>query len=811
MFPWKYAIVGLAALASAPAAPVDYLRDVKPVLAAHCYRCHGASQQKGGLRADTVSALRAGGDAGPAVGTGGPDDSLLLKVILGTHDEISRMPYKKAPLAEADVAHIRAWLAAGAPAPDHEEPQSAQHWAFIPPDRGTPPRPMQAGWVRNPIDAFILARLEQEKISPAPEADRLTLLRRASLDLTGLPPTPDEVAAFLADARLDAYERAVDRLLASPHFGERWARPWLDVARYADSNGYSIDAPRQIWRYRDWVVTALNRDQPYDQFVIEQLAGDLLPGATVQQRIATGFNRNTQINKEGGIDAEQFRIEAVLDRVNTFGTAFLGLTVSCAQCHDHKFDPISQRDYYALFAFFNNTVEDGHGGNRLGGMLSFAADGTPEPDLTGPLEAANAAVQALLDRPEAGAAVERWRASLTPEGRGKLRSASLRTVADVPWANQTLAQRRQSYAAAAPADADFKARNAELSRLERRDGGASHTLVMQELPQPRQSHLFIKGDFTRLGAKVTPAAPAVLAPIRVERPNRLDLARWLFDPAHPLTARVMVNRLWQGYFGRGLVETENDFGTQGIPPSHPALLDWLAAEFRERRWSMKAIHRLVVTSATYRQSSRARPDLDVADPLNQLLARQARLRLEAELVRDVALAASGLLAPRLGGPPVYPPQPDGVMSLGQNRRAWTPSEGPDRHRRGLYTHYWRATPHPALAVFDAADSFSACTRRLRSNTPLQALTLLNDRQFVEFAEALGARLLREGGPDDQARLALGFALCVARPPSAVEQERLTALLRRLRTPGPDAAASEADIWTTIARVLLNLDETITRE
>jgi hypothetical protein len=811
MLKWTYAVIGLAGLATASAAPVDYVRDVKPILAAQCYRCHGASQQKGGLRADTVAGLRAGGDAGPAVAAGRPDDTLLLRVILGTHDDISRMPYKKPPLAAGDIARIRDWLAAGAPAPEHEEPESARHWAFVAPERPTPPSPTKADWVRNPLDAFILARLEQEKTSPAPEADRHTLLRRVSLDLTGLPPSPADVAAYLADQAPGAYERAVDRLLASPHFGERWARPWLDVARYADSNGYSIDAPRQIWRYRDWVVQALNRDQPYDQFVIEQLAGDLLPRPTVEQRIATGFNRNTQINKEGGIDAEQFRIEAVLDRVNTFGTAFLGLTVGCAQCHDHKFDPISQKDYYALFAFFNNTVEDGHGGNRLGGMLAFAEDGSPEPDLTSQLESATAAVLALLDRPESAAAVEQWRASLNPESRGKLRPASLRTVADVPWANQTTVQRRQSYAAAAPADADFKARNAELSRLERRDGGASHTLVMQELPRPRESHLFIKGDFTRPGDRVTPATPAILAQLKAERPNRLDLARWLFDPAHPLTARVMVNRIWQGYFGRGLVETENDFGTQGLPPSHPALLDWLATEFMARNWSMKAMHRLIVTSATYRQASRARPDLEVADPLNKLLARQSRLRLDAELIRDTALAASGLLEPRLGGPPVYPPQPDGVMNLGQNRRTWTPSEGADRHRRGLYTHYWRATPHPALAVFDAADSFSACTRRLRSNTPLQALTLLNDRQFVEFAAALGARLIREGGPDDRSRLALGFALCVARPPTAAEAERLTALLRRLRTPGPDGTAGEADTWTTIARVLLNLDETITRE
>jgi hypothetical protein len=335
---------------------------------------------------------------------------------------------------------------------------------------------------------------------------------------------------------------------------------------------------------------------------------------------------------------------------------------------------------------------------------------------------------------------------------------------------------------------------------------------MQELPQPRESVVFIKGDFTRPGDRVTPAAPAILPPIAAANPNRLDLARWLFDPAHPLTARVMVNRIWQQYFGRGLVETENDFGTQGLPPSHPALLDWLATEFVAQHWSMKAMHRLIVTSATYRQSSRARPDLEVVDPVNRLLARQSRLRLDAELVRDAALAASGLLVPRLGGPPVYPPQPDGVMNLGQNRRSWTPSEGADRHRRGLYTHFWRATPHPALAVFDAADSFSACTRRLRSNTPLQALTLLNDQQFFEFAGALAERIAREGGPTDASRIDFAFKACLSRPPAPMETERIAGLLHQLQAPadgGPAATPHEA--WVTVARVLLNLDEAITRE
>jgi mono/diheme cytochrome c family protein len=812
MLSWKLAVFAavLATALRAAIAPVDYTRDVKPIFRQHCYRCHGASQQKGGLRADTVAFLIAGGDIGPAFKAGNSGASLLVQAILGMHDDIAQMPYKKPPLGEGEIAKIRAWIDAGAPAPDTEEPEKDLHWAFVAPKRPEPPHIDRASWARNPIDRFVGARLEQEKIVPAPEADRVTLLRRVSLDLIGLPPSPAEVAAFTADTSSDAYDRVVERLLASPHFGERWARPWLDVARYADSDGYSIDAPRKIWKYRDWVVAALNRDLPYDQFVIEQLAGDLLPNATIDQKIATGFNRNTQINKEGGIDAEQFRIEAVLDRVNTFGTAFLGLTIGCAQCHDHKFDPISHRDYYSLFAFFNNTVDDGHGANRLGGALLFQDEGQADLKIADDVIAAREALKQQLENK--GEVVEAWRKLLTPEKRAKLRPTSLRAATDVPWENQTFAQRRATYAAARPDDAEYRARNSELTQLERQESMANSTLVMEELPKPRESTIFIKGDFTRRGERVTPATPDVLPSLKAEHPNRLDLARWLFQPENPLTARVMVNRVWQQYFGRGIVETENDFGTQGTAPTHPELLDWLASEFVAQQWSMKALHRLIVTSATYRQSSRVRPDLEIVDPINKLLARQSRLRLEAEIVRDVALAASGKLVTKLGGPPVYPPQPDGVMSLGQVKRSWRPSEGSDRFRRGLYTHWWRATPHPALAVFDAADGFSACTRRLRSNTPLQALTLLNDQQFFEFASALAERIQREGGADDSAKIGFGFKLCVARSPTTQEKERLLELLQQLQTSaGSEAAATPHEAWTTVARVLLNLDETITRE
>ena len=813
MLSWKPIAVGfaLATTLSAATAPVDYVRDVKPILAQTCYKCHGPSQQKGGLRADTAAFLREGGDAGASFKPGDSAASIMVQAILGTHDDISRMPYKKPPLADAQIALIRAWIDQGAVAPANEEPAKDVHWAFVAPERPVPPEiKKRESKIENPIDAFILARLEKEKIAPAPEADPVTLLRRVSLDLTGLPPTPEEIAKFSADNSPGAYASAVERLLASPHYGERWARPWLDVARYADSNGYSIDAPRQIWKYRDWVVAALNRDLPYDQFVIDQLAGDLLPNATVEQKTATGFNRNTQINQEGGIDPEQFRIESVLDRVGTFGTAFLGLTVGCAQCHDHKFDPIKQREYYQLFAFFNNTVEDGHGKTTPGGTISFPEEKDSSANLAAELEEARLAVERHINT--LGGEAVKWMTVLTEAERGKLKPNTLRSAVEIPWEKQDFLQRRAVFAAARPDDAEFKTANAKLFTLERNEARLVTTLVMSELPKPRDSWIFIKGDFTRHGDPVTPGTPKILPPLNAENPTRLDLAKWLFDPAHPLTARVMVNRVWQQYFGRGLVETENDFGTQGIAPSHSELLDWLATEFAAQKWSLKALHRLIVNSATYRQSSRARPDLEIADPLNKLLARQSRLRLDAEIVRDVALGASGLLVAKLGGAPVFPPQPDGVMNLGQNRRPWNASEGESRYRRGLYTHFWRATPHPALAVFDAADGFSACTRRLRSNTPLQALTLLNDKQFFEFAGALAARIEKEGGNDEASRLVFAFRLCTSRAPSANETQRLTDLLRQLQTPaGDQPAATPREAWTTIARVLLNLDETITRE
>ena len=813
--PWvsRTLFTALAAAFALPAfaAPVDFNREIQPILSDNCYHCHGpdASGRKAGFRLDLHEAAFAGGKSGLAsVVPGKPDESELVARVF-SHDSEEIMPSSDSnkTLTAAQKDLLRRWVAEGA--------VWGEHWAYVAPKRpavpSVPTTGNQQSASANPIDAFIRARLAAEKITPAPEAPRATLVRRVTLDLTGLPPTIAEVAAFVRDDRPDAYERLVDRLLASPHYGERQARPWLDVARYSDSNGYSVDAPRQIWKYRDWVVAALNRDQPYDQFVIEQLAGDLLPHPTTEQLIATGFNRNTQINQEGGIDPEQFRIESVMDRVATFGSAFLGLTVNCAQCHDHKFDPIPQADYYRLFAFFNNTVDDGHGENVPGGRLSFASETGPADTFVTEIAHVRAALATFLE-PYAKD-YPAWRASVTPEAREKLKQ-NVATALTLTWDKLTINQRRAIFLTFGGANAEFSALNEKLTALEHHESKATMTLIMSELPQPRDTTIFIKGDFTRHGAKVAPGAPSVLPPLAATNPNRLDLARWLFDPANPLTARVMVNRIWQQYFGLGLVETENDFGSQGAPPTNPELLDWLATEFSAQKWSMKAMHRLIVTSATYKQSSLARPDLDLADPLNKLLARQNRTRLDAEIIRDVALSASGLYEPRLGGPPVYPPQPDGVMNLGQSRRAWIPSTGPDRYRRALYTHMWRATPHPAVAVFDAPDGFSTCTRRLRSNTPLQALTLLNDLQFFEFAGALAARIQRAGGTTDSARLDYAFNLCVSRAPTPRERTRLLDFLHDLqqppKAPATDPAATPEEAWTMVARVLLNLDETITR-
>ncbi len=803
---------------------VDYLRDIKPILAKNCYACHGAKVQMRGLRLDTAASVLKGSERGPVVVPGKSGESRLIAAVTGAEGVI-RMPFNKAPLAKEEIALLKAWIDLGAKAPAGEQADDGKsrstHWAFVPPARPPLPTVKNRQWVRNEIDRFILARLQQaapggaaaekEGIASSPEADRVTLIRRLSLDLLGLPPSIEEVDAFVADTRPNAYERLVERLLQSPHYGERWGRHWLDLARYADSNGYSIDAPREMWKYRDWVIDALNRDLPFDQFIIEQIAGDLLPNATLDQKIATGFHRNTSLNQEGGIDKEQFRIEAVADRVSTTGQVFLGLTLGCARCHDHKYDPIAQREYFQLFAFLNNADE-------------------PTLDLAAPEEIAKRDAirpQLRLLEKELQNYQSQWLKNLPEEQRRKLKP-EIFTIINLQPDQRDERQKQILEEFLQTQDIGLRERIATITELKKREPKFPTTLVMQELATPRETYIHLGGDFTRKGEPVSPGTPGVLHPLPpAKNPNRLHLARWLVDPANPLVARVAVNRLWQQYFGKGLVETENDFGTQGSPPTHPELLDWLATEFIARGWRQKAMHRLIVTSAAYRQSSKHRPDLAERDPYNRLRARQARLRLEAEIIRDAALTASGLLNRKVGGPSVFPPQPDGLFRFTQIPRVWTPSGGSDRYRRGMYTHFWRSAPYPALMVFDAPDSIATCTRRIRSNTPLQALTLLNDQAFVELAQGLAARVLKEGPANDAERIRYAFRLSLARHPSPAESQRLQQFLRQqleeFRAAPQEAAAlvpanlsskpdnTQLAAWTAVARVLLNLDEFITRE
>jgi mono/diheme cytochrome c family protein len=796
-------------------AAVDYLSQIKPVFRQHCYSCHGLRSQKGGLRVDTVAHLLKGGSRGPAIVPGKSQASLLLRVLRGQEEDPPRMPLGKEPLSAEQIALIARWIDQGAPFPKDETPDDGRsHWAFRPPVRPPIPSVRNPLWVRNPIDAFILARLEAEGISPSPPADKVTLIRRVYLDLIGLPPSPAEVDAFVADNRPDAYEQLVERLLSSPHYGERWARHWLDVARYADTHGYTIDGPREMWKYRDWVIEAFNRDMPYDQFLTEQMAGDLLPDATVEQKIATGFHRNTMINQEGGIDPEQFRVEAVADRIHTIGVGILGLTLNCARCHDHKYDPISQREYFQLFAFFNNQDEP---------TITLA-----EPELVAKQQAIQAKLREAVQQAEA--AQKAWLKRLSDSEREKL-PRHIQVILNLGFEQRDRRQKETLLQFVRDRDEAFYRALATLAELEAQMPKLPTAMILQERKTPRETRIHIQGDFTRPGERVEPGVPKVLNPLpdsprlRAGKPNRLDFAAWLVAPDNPLTARVMVNRIWQHYFGKGLVETENDFGLQGSPPSHPELLDWLAVEFRESGWRLKHLHRLIVTSATYRQSSQARPELAEKDPNNRLLARQNRLRLEAEYIRDSALAVSGKLERRIGGPSVYPPQPDGVYSFTQVPRQWPTSSGPDRFRRGLYTWLQRSAPYPALIVFDAPDGTSSCTRRVRSNTPLQALTLLNDPAYFELAQAFGERIVREAPAEDDKRIAYAFRLALCRSPSDAEMRLLrdfvgkqrAALrnqvqeIRRLAPHAPAELALDQAVFTLLGRALMNLDEFITRE
>ncbi len=820
--------------------PVDFARDVQPMLAAHCHKCHGPAKQESGFRLDSAGALLLGGNSGAAVVAGKADESLLIQAVSGS-EEVAKMPPKGPGLEPAQIAILKRWVDEGAKVPrasaSAELERKTDHWSFQPLADPQPPPVKNIASVRNPIDAFVLARLEAAGLQLAPEADKATLIRRVCLDLLGLPPSVEQIDEFFSDRANDAYERLVDRLLGSPHYGEHWARHWLDVARYADSNGYTIDSGRSIWKYRDWVIGALNRDLPFDQFTIEQLAGDMLSGAQLDQQIATGFHRNTLVNEEGGTDPEQFRIEAVVDRVSTTGAAFLGLTLGCARCHDHKYDPISQRDFYRLFAIFNNADEP---------MLQVPTD--QQAKEMPALLAEIAQVEKRLAEVDANSAGRQadWEGKLSAgaeiNGGGSATAGAPDVPKLAPAVREALAtpapQRTPEQSEALklefqkvdPERVPLATRIVELKQSQKQmTASITTTLVLRERAKPRETHIHVRGDFLHPGALVQPGVPAVLPPIvpRGDQPDRLDFARWLVDPRNPLTPRVTVNRIWQAYFGQGLVGTENDFGLQGDRPTHPQLLDWLARRLIENGWSFKAMHRVIVTSATYRQSSGMRADLSAADPYNKLLGRQQRLRLEAETIRDSALAASGMLSREIGGPGVYPPQPQGIYRFTQQVKFWGENKDSDRYRRGMYTYFWRSSPYPFLKTFDAPDAVVACTRRPRSNTPLQALTLANDRAFYEIAQGFASRLMAEPAAGDNQRIRTAFRRCLTREPTAEELSSLGEYFAAQRKRFDDAPQdvdlvapsnvpsgfdrSQAAGWTMLARVLLNLDEFITRE
>jgi len=998
-----YAAVSLIFAASAlPAAStVDYTTDIKPIFRSQCYSCHQGEKANAGLHLDSKASVFAGGVSGAAIVPGNGKESSIVKRLVST-DVRTRMPLGGTPLPAEKIELIRTWIDQGAPWPDEE--RTSTHWSYIKPARPAIPKVANSAWVRNPIDAFVLARLEKEGLKPSAEASKETLIRRVSLDLVGLPPSVEEVDRFVADQSPDAYEKLIDKLFASPHYGERWARPWLDLARYADTNGFEADRRRFIWKYRDWVIGALNRDMPFDEFTIEQLAGDMLPNATVEQKIATGFHRNTMFNEEGGVDRADFHWQFLVDRVNTTATVWLGSTLGCAQCHNHKYDPFTQKEYYQFLAFFDNaetgTDEDGpyvepkielptpeqessrkklqaeiheldqktktstpelereqaewertvigaeknwstldpaalkttdgttltrksdgvitaSGDNPrnetyiieaktgIAGITGIRLEALPDASLPrgGPgrdaygnffltafeVEAAPAAAQGRFEkiafqeivadngkikdkkitqlwtvdasredqrlprqivfvtnqpfgsgdtmlrvriRQESefsGQGVGRFRLSVTstPDPAAIVTvSHKLRSVLSVAGSARTEEQKKELAEYFRSTTPSLKNERARLkdARKELEDLGIASTLVMRDRPtfERLSTNLRIRGGFLNKGDLVYANVPAVLPPLAESMlPNRLGLARWLVSKENPLTARVTVNRFWEQFFGRGIVDTLEDFGTQGSRPTHPELLDWLAMEFMERGWSMKALQRLIVTSATYRQSSKVTPDIEERDPYNRLLARGARFRLEAEMVRDVTLAASGLLSAKMGGPSVFPPQPEGIWDIPYNDEKWEVSQGEDRYRRGLYTFIRRTAPYPSMLNFDATSREICTVRRVRTNTPLQALSALNDPAFFEAAQALAKRVVAGGGPEARKRAELLFRTCMARKPKPEELDRILSWEHQERTYFEEhrndaarmtgAADPELAAWTMLSNVLLNLDETMTRE
>ncbi len=970
------ASLGCFVLAGASLAePVSFGRDIRPILATQCFKCHGPDEntRQGGLRLDTFEgATLAAESETPAIVPGKPDEGLFL-ARLTTHDVDDRMPPAEVgpALDESTVETLRQWISEGA--------VYEAHWAFVKPVKAPLPRPADPLWLRNAIDFFIADGLEGAGLAPTPEADKYTLIRRVYLDLTGLPPSPEVIEAFIADTSPVAYEKVVEELLASPRYGERWARVWLDIARYADTKGYEADRHRDIWRYRDWVIDAFNQDMPFDQFTIEQFAGDMLPDATMEQQLATAFHRNTMTNDEGGTDNEEFRTAAIIDRVNTTMSAWMGLTMACAQCHTHKYDPITQREFYQFYAFLNQTQDADLFPEESPVLPTPTAEQRRELDfLTQRLNRVSDVFNNSL--PERTPEQEAWEITLAEEGGvpnvtpweslGPIPQEDFETAYDADggldpstteltapegfgwqerpdWADKTIHKldgqvaitylRRtitsaeglaypikvgsndairiwlngtevhsnkvmrgitqgsdaltlnleagknlllmkivnagsayafsyesayagipQNIVALAKASAGERSAEeaAELrhyyrdnvarelapirkeltqirAELKRVGDAVPKTPVLRDLPpdQQRVTRVFEKGSFLNPGDEVIPGTPVAFHPMPYDAPrNRLGLARWLVDEANPLTARVLVNRFWEQFFGIGLVETAEDFGTQGELPVNQPLLDWLAVDFMEQGWSMKSLCRVIVNSAAYRQA----PTLDAErlkkDPYNRLASRGPRFRLEAEMIRDQALAVAGLLSEKMHGPSVKPPQPDGIWQVVYSGDQWATSQGEDRYRRGLYTYWRRTSPYPSLMAFDAPSREVCTVRRIRTNTPLQALVTLNDPVYVEAAQAMARRILQEAPTADvDGRVQYAYLLTTSRPPSDAERARVSALytdelerflkdndaaLKMATDPvGPAPVGmktAELASWTVISNVLLNLDEVLTK-
>lgn len=829
---------------------INFSQEIWPILQQHCVGCHGPEEQEGQLRLDARASFHRGGISGPLFQAGHGPQSLLLQRLTTTEQD-QRMPLDKNPLTAAEIQTITHWIDQGAEWPEEigarTEPAET-HWAYRAPELPGLPEVKHHHWPHHPIDFFVLAKLEREGFVPSPQAPPATRLRRLYLDLIGLPPTVEDVDAFLRDPSPAAYKALVDRLLASPRFGEKWARSWLDLARYSDSNGYQADQLRTLWAYRDWVIDALNSDMPYDQFTIEQIAGDLFPAASVSQKIATGFHRTTTCNIEAGVDPEANRTNQVIDRVNTTATVWLGTTFECAQCHNHKYDPFTQQDYYRLFAYFNNTPleventkQDGIQFDFYGPKMALPLNSDQQQrrvEIESRLQAARAKLQA-----SEAAAMPRFR-----DWQQDLRADKIAPTEELPAKKieqfkKTLAKRRkkrsdteqqqlkQHFFDTHPATRPLRKQVAELEE-EFRQTDPSTTLVMVEMNKMRPTHIFKRGMYLAPGLQVEMGVPAALHPLSEKaEQNRLGLARWLVDPRNPLIGRVRVNHLWSEIFGTGLVASAEDFGSQGTPPSHPQLLDWLAVTFRQEGWSTKRLLRQIVTSATYQQSSRI-PAAD-HDPENRLLARGPRFRLPAETIRDNGLSIAGLLEETMGGPPVYPHQPAGLWhQTGRGEPVYEVAQDSARHRRGVYVVWRRVAPYPSFVNFDAPDRTRCIVSRSRTNTPIQALTLLNDEAYVEMARALAARILDVDLVGDEPRLVRAFKMCVARNPGSEEIRILRALLdeQRQRLRGSPEAVQELTrnaylpkdtknpedpqewaAWICVANTLLNLDETISKD